>query len=62
MNLQDIVEPLPTMSQHSQGSRVSRVETWDSFKDKIYDVYITEGNTLSTTMKLFEREHGLKAW
>ncbi|PMD18883.1 hypothetical protein NA56DRAFT_222879 [Hyaloscypha hepaticicola] len=61
MNLQDIVEPLPTTSQHSQGSRVSRAETWDSCKERIYEVYITKENTLSTTMKLFEKEYGLKA-
>lgn len=63
MNPQDIVEPITTKPpQHSQGSRVSRGETWNSCKDEIYRVYMTEQNTLPKTMEIFEREYGLKAW
>ncbi|KAH8789756.1 hypothetical protein BGZ57DRAFT_88663 [Hyaloscypha finlandica] len=62
MNLRNIVEPVTAKApRHSQGSRMSRGGTWNSCKDEIYRVYMTERNTLPMTMELFQTQYGLKA-
>lgn len=64
MNVQDILEPAvaKTSGEHSRGCRQSRDQTWNMFKDEIYQVYMIEKKTLLSTMQIFEKQHGIKAW
>lgn len=63
MNLHRIVEFVGTKSRpHSRGSKPPRGETWDTCKDEIYRIYMTERNTLPKTMEIFEKDYGFKAW
>lgn len=50
-----------TAEQPKSSRRIQNDQKWDSLKEEIYRLYMSEENTLQNTMRAVLEQHGFKA-
>jgi len=64
LNLQQLLDldaSADAKSAPKNGRKSKNVEKWNTLKEEIHRLYVLEKNTLPTTMKIIEKNHGFEA-